>query len=390
MALDAEVIVVGAGVGGCATALHLARRGHDVLLLERTSGPTDKVCGEGLMPSGVDELARLGLGGAVRALGARPFRGIAYHTGGISAEGRFPIGHGLGVRRAHLDALLRDRVRAHPHVELRRGVRVRRIAQIRGGVSVGEGERSWRASVLVGADGMHSTVRRLAVLDAPSRGRHRYGVRVHIEHPQDRAMVDVHLADGLELYLTRTGSDSLNVALLVEKEAMGLLKGDLAGGTRALISRCPAVARQIEGCGWVSEPAVVGPLRQRARRVVGRRLALVGDAAGFIDGITGEGMSLTLIGARIAAEELSPALGGRVPVWLALQRYAARRRAEARDRLRLTELVLAGIRHRALARHVVANLARQPALFGQLLAINAGQLPLRSLGAGGLWRLLVR
>jgi flavin-dependent dehydrogenase len=124
--------------------------------------------------------------------------------------------------------------------------------------------------------------------------------------------------------------------------------------------------------------------------VVGRRLALVGDAAGFIDGITGEGMSLTLIGARIAAEELSPALGGRVPVWLALQRYAARRRAEARDRLRLTELVLAGIRHRALARHVVANLARQPALFGQLLAINAGQLPLRSLGAGGLWRLLVR
>src|SRR5687767_8098600 len=90
---DAEVIVVGAGVAGCAVALHLARRGHSVILLDRSESPRDKVCGEGLMPHGVAALDRLGL--LPLPFPVLPFTGIGYHVAGVDAVGRFPGTVGL-------------------------------------------------------------------------------------------------------------------------------------------------------------------------------------------------------------------------------------------------------------------------------------------------------
>ncbi|MEZ5237394.1 MAG: FAD-dependent oxidoreductase, partial [Acidimicrobiales bacterium] len=119
---DTEVLVIGGGPGGSATALQLARSGHRVMLLDRAGFPRDKVCGEGLMPYGVGELERLGLAAPE---GSQRFVGIGYTVGGHSAVGRFPGGrYGLGVRRSRLDAELAARCE-EAGVERRHGVQVR-------------------------------------------------------------------------------------------------------------------------------------------------------------------------------------------------------------------------------------------------------------------------
>ena len=159
---------------------------------------------------------------------------------------------------------------------------------------------------------------------------------------------------------------------------------------RALAVQAEAVARLLEGSELRSAPAATGPLRQSPRDVVADSALLVGDAAGFVDAITGEGMSLTLLDSALAAEVLSHGLRrGR----LAARDLAAYRRQRALQRAQLTaltELILGGIRFRPLAHHVVRNLARHPDVFGQILAVNAGAAPLWSLGLGGLRRALLR
>ena len=128
MRAEAEVIIAGGSVGGCATALHLARRGHEVIVLERSEFPREKICGEGLMPHGVAALRALGLFDAVEAAGARRFRGIAYYVPGASAVGPFPGGrYGLGIRRSALDATLAEAASRHPKIDYRTGVRVRAV-----------------------------------------------------------------------------------------------------------------------------------------------------------------------------------------------------------------------------------------------------------------------
>ena len=389
--MDAEVIVVGGSIAGSATALQLAQRGHEVLLVDRATLPREKVCGEGLMPHGVAALRRLGV--EPSALG-QPFHGIRYGAGAALAVGRFPSGAlGYGLRRARLDTELQRRIAAHPRIELRPGVTVRTVEAHPGRVRVGLRRGSLRARAVVGADGLHSKVRRQLGLHQRARGRRRYGLRAHIGLAPGMAppdTVDVWVVPGAELYVTPTGPDEVNIAVLAEDRTMKAVSGDLEGGWRALAVQAEAVARLLEGSELRSAPAATGPLRQSPRDVVADSALLVGDAAGFVDAITGEGMSLTLLDSALAAEVLSHGLRrGR----LAARDLAAYRRQRALQRAQLTaltELILGGIRFRPLAHHVVRNLARHPDVFGQILAVNAGAAPLWSLGLGGLRRALLR
>ncbi len=394
--MDAEVVIVGAGVAGCATALHLAARGREVILLDRSGFPREKVCGEGLMPHGVAELSQLGLLAAVKEAGVLPFRGISYHVAGASALGEFPgidegAPTGLGVRRWRLDTVMLDAARAHDKIDVRLGSKVRAIGVSGSQVILETNDGDVWGKIVVGADGLHSTVRKELGLSRSVKGRHRYGVRAHFRFPpqrEDRLYVDVHIAPSAEFYVTPTAPGEVNIALLLEEEAARRFNGNLDGAFYDLISDYTPVREFLYGGQPLTKPKLVGPLRQAAKRLVSRRGLLVGDAGGFIDGITGEGMSIALVSARMAAITVDEALTRDrfEPRDLAI--YERRQRQMSRDMIRFTEAILWGIRYPKLARRVVGTLGRHPDTFSRLLGINTGKGLYGSLRWKDLWRLI--
>lgn len=365
MGFDADVVVVGAGPVGCAVALALAARGVTARVIDRDPPGRDKVCGEGLLPPGVDAARRLGL-----APEGPEFRGIRYTAGSASVEADFPGGRvGLGLRRSRSDAAFV--AAAARVVPVDHGRRL--IGWVGGGgdLTLRTSAGALRTRLLVGADGARSTVRRDAGLAAPARGRRRWAVRRHHEWRGPLpARVEVELLPWGELYLTPVGPGEVNVALLLEDAVVGSLRGDPDAGFDALVRGSRAAAAL---GAQRSEARVTGPLRQAARDVVADGVVLAGDAAGFVDGITGEGMSLGLAGAEPLAEVAAAALRtGRLGA-ADLAPWSRRRAALVRRSRLVTELVLAGVQHRRAAPLVVRWLARHPDTFAAALAFELGE-----------------
>lgn len=388
---DADVVIAGAGPAGCGTALHLASHGHTAIVIDRASFPRDKVCGEGLMPHGVEELDRLGLRDRVAKAGL-PFTGIAYHVGHHSAIGRFPSQQpaGIGTRRLRLDGILHGAC-SEAGIEMRRG-RFQNAHYDERGVTLDTDSGAIRARALVVADGARSGLRRKLGLDAARDDpKPRYGLRRHFLMPTghlDRDVVDVYVAPDCEFYLTPVGPGEVNVAILCERDITRRFSGALDDGFMSLVEGFRPLSDFLEGARPLNPAGLTGPLRQAASATVADRTLLVGDAAGFVDAITGEGISISLLSARIAAEVLSDSLTKNRLSVADLRPYATRQRRVSRDLTWMTEIVLWGIRHPRLAEHAVGNLARSPELFGELLAVNSGFAGLTSIGLRGLWRLL--
>ena len=175
--VDADVIVVGAGIAGAATAIALGRRGRSVLLLNRAGFPRDKPCGEGLMPNGVDVLAKLGVLSDLRPDQARRIDGVRYSlASGESAAAGFPAtargveSTALGIRRLVLDTALLERAAATPGVQILTRCRVNAIRFEPDRVQVGAGNAVFRSRTVVGADGLHSAVRTMLGWGAAGRG----------------------------------------------------------------------------------------------------------------------------------------------------------------------------------------------------------------------------
>jgi 2-polyprenyl-6-methoxyphenol hydroxylase-like FAD-dependent oxidoreductase len=381
-----DAIVVGAGPAGSSLALRLGRAGRRCLLVDGASFPREKVCGEGIMPSGVAELERLGV--LERLQESQRFHGIRYRLpDGTAAEGRFPDGlYALGVRRRELDARLLEAARAEPTVEVRLGAWVRELTPAR----TGEPEIRLRlegeelaASLLVGADGCRSTVRRLAGLEARPPRRRRFGVRGHFAlAPGEQPLVEVYVGDGFELYQTPVGPETTSVALLLEEERLASLQGRLEEGLRELLrGAAPADERYgaLAEAPLLSKVAALGPLAQQATVAHGERLILVGDAAGALDPITGEGVALGLVTSAAAAGLLEGcfrdgAFGAR-----RLAAWTRERKRLVRPLLGLTQVVLHLSRSPRRAQRAIRNLVRAPDTFDRLVAVAAGAAPLRSL-----------
>jgi flavin-dependent dehydrogenase len=282
---DLDLLVVGGGPVGLVTALEARRRGLDVLLLDARDGAGDKACGEGLMPSSLAALQRLG----VDPTGA-PIRGIRYRDGhGRLAEARFAGTPGRGVRRTVLVAALRDRADAAGVV--RRGGRVTALVSEPDRIAVQCRDRDpappLAARYVAVADGLHSPLRRSLGLERPRRGPARYGLRRHYRLAPWSDCVEVHWAADAEAYVTPVGPDEVGVAVLCRG-------GDTFDGW---LGRFPELASRLAGVPTTSSIRGAGPLRQAARRRVAGRALLVGDAAGYVDALTGEGMAVGFAGA---------------------------------------------------------------------------------------------
>ncbi|MFG2138180.1 NAD(P)/FAD-dependent oxidoreductase [Streptomyces sp. NPDC048650] len=337
-----DLLVAGGGPAGLATAVHAALAGMEVVVIEPRTAPVDKACGEGIMPSGVRALAALGVD---LAGDGHPLRGIRYVDGWHRAEAPFRTGTGLGVRRTVLHAALSWRA-AELGVKVVSG-RVGEVRQSADSVTAA----GLRARWLVAADGLHSPVRHALGLNLPVARARRFGLRRHYRMRPWTDCVEVHWsaagsADGAtrgEVYVTPVGAELTGVAVL--STARRGFDAHLAGFPRlaALLDGPPATA--VRGAG---------PLRQRARRRCAGRVLLVGDAAGYVDALTGEGIALALASAEAAVRCLR---GGRPQVY-----EGEWRRLSRRHRLLTEALVRAGGRTSA-ARLIVPAAARLPSVF---------------------------
>jgi flavin-dependent dehydrogenase len=275
---DADLLIVGGGPGGLATALHARAQGLSVIVAEPRDDPIDKACGEGLMPGGLGELTSLGVDPA-----GMPLRGIAYVSQGRRAEACFRGGPGRGVRRTTLHASLAARAKEQYTEWV--STKVTTVEQDTHGVTAAGVRARW----LVGADGLHSTVRRAVGIAATAGTPRRYGVRWHFTVPAWSEFVEVHWSRWGEAYVTPVESELVGVAILSRGQP------DLAWFPQ-LASRVEGAARgPARGCG---------PLRQVVSRRVAGRVLLVGDAAGYEDALTGEGVSLAVKQARAVVDAI--------------------------------------------------------------------------------------
>ncbi len=304
---EVEVLIVGGGPVGLFAGRALAAKGVEVLVAEFQAYPVDKACGEGLMPTGLASLARLG----VDPPGV-PFTGISYHTpGGGHVVADFAEGPGRGVRRTELSkALLRG-----VDFEVRQRSRVRLVQRSAAGVLAQVGDEMVLARLVVGADGLGSHVRAFAGLDGPPATVRRFGARRHFQSHRWSSRVEVYWQEGREAYVTPSGLDQVGVAILWERQ--GPTDYD------TLLSGFPQV---LGGLGPPrSDTAIIGPLERRALGPVAPGIALVGDAAGYLDAITGEGLSLGFAQGLALARAALPALNGTKglapPLWAYQKRY---------------------------------------------------------------------
>jgi 2-polyprenyl-6-methoxyphenol hydroxylase-like FAD-dependent oxidoreductase len=271
-----DLIVVGGGPVGIATAILAVRSGLSTVVLEPRTGSIDKACGEGLLPAAVNGLRKMGV-----AADGRPFVGIRYLRGTRVAEAPFRTGPGMAIRRTVLHLSLSSAA-AELAIEIL-PIKVTEVTQDATGVNVA----GIRARYLIGADGLHSAVRRAVRLERPAgSGPARYGVRQHIHHEPWTRMVDVHWTDHAEVYITPIADDIVGVAVLAR--GGGDQRLDYHGAIRSV----PALAERIADSSPVSSLRGAGPLRQRTVARTAGRVLLVGDAAGYVDALTGEGLSM--------------------------------------------------------------------------------------------------
>lgn len=397
-----DVAVVGAGPSGAATAIYLARAGQRVALLDKAAFPRDKPCAECLSVAAGPLLAELGVLDEIER--ARPaFRAgfRVYAPSGAMFQGDFAaipgipaaLAKGMAVPRVVLDAaLVRSAVRAG--AELHERWRLARLER---------GQSTWtlrsatgdalHARLVVAADGVHSTVAQRLGLHVPSR-RHKIGLVAHLRGIAGLSdYVEMHVANRRYVGLAplEAGRDLCNVAMVVDEARDGrLLAGRPDEFLIETLASFPRIGGRLEMARVVRRTLAVSRLSVRARRVSGDGVLLVGDAAGYYDPFTGEGIYRGLRTARLARDVALEALAEGDLSAARLAQYDRLQRREFRGKRLVERIIQSAVQAPPLMDHVAAVLARRKAMADTIVGVTGDLLPAGAvLRPGYLVRLVV-
>jgi menaquinone-9 beta-reductase len=364
---ETDVFVVGGGPAGLAAAIAARQQGFRVTVADCASPPIDKACGEGLMPDSVQELRRLGV--SLEATDGECFRGISFVGPKAAATASFPRGHGLGIRRTRLHEIFLDQAKAIG-VELVWRARVGFHDSSTISLNGARVSSHW----IVGADGHNSRVRGWAGLSEGRTSMVRFAARRHYRVPRWSDHVEIYWGDQGQAYVTPVAADTTCVALISRRRWSSFEDG---------LCAFPQLAERLAGATPAGSVRGGLSISRRLRRVWRNNVALVGEASGSVDAITGEGMAL---GFRQALA-LAPALAAGD-----LATYGAAHRRINRLPEFMARSMLLLDSSAAIRRRTLLALAKQPALFERMLAVHVGEVPLKDFGARRFldlgWRLL--
>jgi 2-polyprenyl-6-methoxyphenol hydroxylase-like FAD-dependent oxidoreductase len=381
-----DVIVVGARCAGAPLAMLLARAGHKVALAERASFPSDTMSTHFLWQRGAARLQAWGLLGRLQARGCAPIRQITFDTGPVQLTGIGPAAGGVAEtycpRRTVLDALLAEAA-AQAGAELMDGFVVSdllwsdgRAAGVRGHAARSAAESTLQAAVVVGADGLHSTVARKA------------GARAYRSHPPLTAVyysywsgisalgASFHARPG-RLILTWPTNDGLTCIYVAwPHEEFGQVRTDIEGSFRAALTLVPGLHEAVESGHREQRFTGTGDLPNLYRDSAGPGWALAGDAGHHKDPCTGMGISDAFLTADLLADAIHDGLTGRQPMDAALAGYQHRRDLLTANGFELTlataRLTPLPARHQALYQ----TAAEHPDLASRIFGVLGGSIPI--------------
>jgi flavin-dependent dehydrogenase len=364
-----DVVIVGGGPAGAAVAIGLARRGRDVLVLERAPTWHWRACGVFTSPVTVRGLGRLGLSESELAAVARPLPAMRVET---PAGTRFRLTYGddgslcaaaVGLDRSALDPLLLERART-AGAEVREGAAVRDFDADEGRLGLSDGT-DVEGRLVIGADGIRSVVARNAGVSRPAFLSPRTGLTFHVEDPAPDASREARMIvfDGGYVGLAPIPGGRVNVGIVLGGHWLDRLHSEGAATIAAEVLRGVPVADDdpvdwstaIEGGTDPIEGAA--PIGHRVIRRHGQRWLLVGDAAGFLDPFTGEGLHRALVSAELATVAIDRHLRGDRGALPAYDRTMTRR-FRSKDAVSL--VVQAFLARPALLERAARSLAERP------------------------------
>ena len=363
----ADVVIVGGGPAGLAAAIALRAKSIDCLVVDALKFPIDKGCGEGLMPDALESLEALGI--QMTSEDGYPLDGVLFANTRHAVAARFPNKCGIGVRRTHLHQRMSDYAREV-------GVKLAwhsRVSLLDDGKLFINGVRT-QYRWLIGADGAASQVRKWAGLDQARVVGQRFGFRRHYQIAPWSNFVEVHWGLRSQLYITPVGSSCVCVVLITRSAR---------GSDEEFFSEFPEVAEKLKGAPMVGSQRGAASITRRLKRVATNSVALIGDASGSVDSITGEGLALSFRQATALASSIEHG---------SLNQYAKTHRAIATLPHLMAKLMLTMDRWPAMEKRCLNALASNSSFFQELLSVHIGVKKLSSvaLRSGPLfgWRLL--
>ena len=345
-----EVAIIGGGPAGLACGIALRQRGVDCTVIEALAGPgIEKSCGEGLMPDSLSVLRELGVD--IHEADGYPFRGIRFANATHRVDADFPEGVGVGMRRVKLHHRLAQRAE-EAGVQLRWRSRAQLVDNER---MLVDGEEL-RFRYLVAADGIGSGVRRWAGLDASWRESLRFGFRRHYKIAPWSEYVEVHWGTRGQLYVTPVGKDSVCV--------VAVTRGAPPEDRWDLLEDFPELAERLRDALLLSQQRGAVSATRRLRGVARGSVALIGDASGSVDAITGEGLAISFRQALALADAV---------VAGDLESYAAAHDEIGKLPHAMSRLMLTMDRWPGLEKRALALFAESPWLFEGLLRVHVGE-----------------